>query len=90
MFLQIDFGAPQPGRVGLLLMILTSHLDHDEKDYLATLHSVADRPMAGVRARRYPSDTTDVEWALLESAPLSAGCPTPVGGPRRTPPSGHR
>jgi transposase len=44
------------------------------------LYPVADRPMSTGRVRRYPSDSTDTEWALLEPLLPLPACQTPVGG----------
>jgi putative transposase len=45
------------------------------------LYSIADRPTsAGCRTRRYPSDTTDSEWALLEPLLPRPACEGPAGG----------
>lgn len=38
------------------------------------------RPAAAGRVRRYPSDTTDAEWALLEPLLPLPACQTPLGG----------
>jgi transposase len=44
------------------------------------LYLVADRPSSAGRVRRYPSDTTDAEWALLEPLLPVPACLTPAGG----------
>lgn len=33
-----------------------------------------------MRRRRYPSDTTDLEWALIEPLLPVPACQTPLGG----------
>ena len=44
------------------------------------MYSVTDRPMSAGRVRRYPSDATEAEWALLEPLLPRPACQTPLGG----------
>jgi putative transposase len=44
------------------------------------LYRVTDRPTSAGRVRRYPSDTTDAEWALIESLLPLPACQSPLGG----------
>lgn len=45
------------------------------------MYRVTDQPTsAGRRSRRYPSDTTDAEWALLEPLLPRPACEGPAGG----------
>jgi transposase len=44
------------------------------------LYLVADLPMSAGRVRRYPSDTTDAEWRLIEPLLPVPAWLTPVGG----------
>jgi transposase len=44
------------------------------------LYPVTDRPMSAGRIRRYPSDTTDAEWALIEPLLPVLACRRPLGG----------
>ncbi|HEY3466000.1 MAG TPA: IS5 family transposase [Amycolatopsis sp.] len=60
---------------------MTPHLDHYPAKARSSLYPVADQPTsAGCRARRYPSDTTDAEWALLQPLLPTPACETPAGG----------
>jgi transposase len=44
------------------------------------LYPVADLPVSAGHARRYPSDATDAEWALIEPLLPKPACQTPAGG----------
>ena len=45
------------------------------------MYRVAGQPMSvGCRTRRYPSDTTDAEWALLQPLLPRPACESPTGG----------
>ena len=44
------------------------------------MYPVADLPLSPGRVRRYPSDTTDAEWVLIEPFLPIAACRTPAGG----------
>ncbi|MFD8494935.1 transposase [Amycolatopsis sp. NPDC059657] len=45
------------------------------------MYSITDRPTpAGCRSRRYPTDTTDAEWVLLEPLLPKPACETAAGG----------
>lgn len=44
------------------------------------MYRVIDRPTSVGRVRRYPSDTTDAEWALVESLLPLPACQSLVGG----------
>lgn len=44
------------------------------------MYSRTDRPTSAGRVRRYPSDTTDAEWTLIEPLLPTPACQTPAGG----------
>lgn len=44
------------------------------------MYPVTDRPTSAGRTRRYPSDCTDAEWALIEPLLPVPACQTPLGG----------
>ncbi len=44
------------------------------------MYPAADRPASTGWTRRYPSDTTDAEWALIEPLLPAPACLTPAGG----------
>lgn len=44
------------------------------------MYRATDRPSTAGRVRRYPSDTTDAEWALIQSLLPMPACQTALGG----------
>lgn len=50
------------------------------------LYRVLDRPTSAGRVRRYPSDCSDTEWALIEPLLPTPACQTPRGGRPETHP----
>ncbi len=45
----------------------------------AHLYRTTDQPSAPARPRRYPSETTDAEWALIESLLPTLACQSATG-----------